>query len=586
MVAVKQPAARFQLALRPASAGAVGSPGLAASLRASLAAALGVPMEVVYVGGVVNMRTGALSRFSTTDDLNTAGNVLDPADALDALLAGTGISGGGGRRRARRAQAAADSDIAITGLAVAADPRAPADAFSVLLTAMAPCSPAPCTDAVAATSAARLLSAVKASVGTPAGAAAALAAPLAALELAQGLPAGACNATLNAATATAVVISMSRTRWSRLLTARNAALVALAALLVLPLLFAVAVYRRRRRLMREAEERLLAGEEPLAPPTACGGRCMDAVELRLFGPRVDRAKVAPAPLPAAPPALSPAPAPSQRFAKQKSPARAAASGGRPPPQRAWEAEQQAAHEGEAEAPTAVHSTAASEPLRSAAYNESEGEEEEEEEEDEEAAAAAEEEARWQVHARRQAALVASRRSRAAAAAAAPHSSASEAEESASGGWASGGSGSDAAAHAVLMHRSAAVHKRSAVHVKGMQRAQEARSLAAAGTHLAGVGPRSEYAAPLVRRGGGLRAGTGAGALRAAGALRMGGIDGGAGGASRLGPASPQQQEQQQRPLQRPVGLNLGQAPKATQLSRLGRAAAQAAQVSRARGEEE
>jgi hypothetical protein len=64
---------------------------------------------------------------------------------------------------------------------------------------------------------------------------------------------------------------------------------------------------------------------------------------------------------------------------------------------------------------------------------------------------------------------------------------------------------------------------------------------------------------------------------------MGGIDGGA--ASRLGPASPQQQEQQQRPLQRPVGLNLGQAPKATQLSRLGRPA-QAARVSRARGEEE
>ena len=101
----------------------------------------------------------------------------------------------------------------------------------------------------------------------------------------------------------------------------------------------------------------------------------------------------------------------------------------------------------------------------------------------------------------------------------------------------------------------------------MQRIRAARAQAAAATSsLAGVGPRSEYAAPLVRRGGGGGSGVRApaSALRAAGALRVGGIDSAAGAAAWIAGAAEQRVVP---PPQRPVGLNL--ATRAARLPRLG-----------------
>jgi len=131
-----------------------------------------------------------------------------------------------------------------------------------------------------------------------------------------------------------------------------------------------------------------------------------------------------------------------------------------------------------------------------------------------------------------------------------------------------------------------VQKRSVVLVKDMAAVQAARSAAAAGTRLAGVGPRSAYAKPFIparspsERGGGgsdgdgraPRAGDraplrpGAGALRAAGALRVGGLDGAA--AARLA-------AQHARPQKAAVGLNLVQVSRAAALPRLAPGAAAA-----------
>jgi hypothetical protein len=162
--------------------------------------------------------------------------------------------------------------------------------------------------------------------------------------------------------------------------------------------------------------------------------------------------------------------------------------------------------------------------------------------------------------RRQAAAAARR----AQAARAPSATPSETE---SGGWASGGP-SDA--NARLVGRSDAVKKRSGAALRGkdMQRVRAARAqAAAAASSLAGVGPRSEYAAPLFRRGGGGGGGgvrAPASALRAAGALRVGGIDSAAGAAAWIAGAAEQRVVP---PPQRPVGLNL--ATRAARLPRLG-----------------
>jgi flagellar hook-basal body complex protein FliE len=77
---------RFGAALEPAAVAAVAEPEFAGALRAACGAALGLPPEAVLIAGVFDVRTGALTAFRSTDDVNVAGNREDAEAVLDALL--------------------------------------------------------------------------------------------------------------------------------------------------------------------------------------------------------------------------------------------------------------------------------------------------------------------------------------------------------------------------------------------------------------------------------------------------------------------------------------------------------------------
>ncbi len=300
-----QPGARLQLTLSPAAAGAAAEPGAAAALRRALAAALGVPHETVLIAGFLNVSTGVLAaRFTVDDAVNTEGNAVELADALD----GRGGGDGGARRaraRARRRRAQASGGAALTstrvpleltGLDLRAKPAAPPLSLSALILALAPCAP-PCGGAAAGAVGAALAARARAALA-PAAARAALAPALAALEEAQGLPPGACDATLNVATVQAVTVARVTVRWSLLAAlggARGAvtALAALAALLLLPPAVVLgALWARRRARARRARVAPEGGDG--TPPHAhARGEKMphvgwaawaDAWEARFFGP--------------------------------------------------------------------------------------------------------------------------------------------------------------------------------------------------------------------------------------------------------------------------------------------------------------
>ncbi len=160
---MQQPAVRFGTALEPAAVAAVAAPELAGALRAAYGAALGLPPEAVLIAGVFDVRTGALTTFLSTDDVNVAGNREDAEAVLDALLGGGGGGGGGGgaaaaprrgRRRAARAlQAAAPNALNVAGLAPKRN--ASSAAVAVFFNALAPCT-LPCGDAQSAAAAAAL----------------------------------------------------------------------------------------------------------------------------------------------------------------------------------------------------------------------------------------------------------------------------------------------------------------------------------------------------------------------------------------------------------------------------------------------
>ncbi len=165
---VQQPAVRFGTVLEPAKVPEVAEPSFAASLRAAYGAALGLPMEAVLVAGVFDVRTGAVTTFLSTDDVNVAGNREDAAAVLDALLGGTPV----GRRRqlqrrdahwrAMQATVSAPNALSISGLA----PRrnTSSSAVAVFFNALAPCAP-PCSDAQNTAAAAALRARVLATGG-------------------------------------------------------------------------------------------------------------------------------------------------------------------------------------------------------------------------------------------------------------------------------------------------------------------------------------------------------------------------------------------------------------------------------------
>jgi hypothetical protein len=169
---VQQPAVRFGTALEPARVPEVVEPSFAASLRGAYGAALGLPIEAVLVAGVFDVRTGAVTTFLSTDDVNVAGNSEDAAAVLDGLLGGA--QAGRRRRRQRRllkedapwralqAPAAAPNALSISGLA----PRrnTSSSAVAVFFNALAPCAP-PCSDAQNAAAAAALRARVLATGG-------------------------------------------------------------------------------------------------------------------------------------------------------------------------------------------------------------------------------------------------------------------------------------------------------------------------------------------------------------------------------------------------------------------------------------
>jgi hypothetical protein len=144
---VLQPAVRFAIAVEPATVAVVAEPSFAGALRAAYGAALALPIEAVLLAGVFDVRSGAVTTFLSTDDVNVAGNSEDAAAVLDALLnGGAAPAGSGGRRRARALQAAPaqPNALSIAGLA----PRRNASSAGVALffNALAPCAP-PCSDA-------------------------------------------------------------------------------------------------------------------------------------------------------------------------------------------------------------------------------------------------------------------------------------------------------------------------------------------------------------------------------------------------------------------------------------------------------
>ncbi len=147
---VQQPAVRFVTVLEPAKVPEVAQPSFAASLRTAYGAALGLPMEAVLVAGVFDVRTGAVTTFLSTDDVNVAGNREDAAAVLDGMLGGA--QAGWRRRRqledarwrALQAPAAAPNALVITGLAPSRNSSS--SAVAVFFNALAPCAP-PCSDA-------------------------------------------------------------------------------------------------------------------------------------------------------------------------------------------------------------------------------------------------------------------------------------------------------------------------------------------------------------------------------------------------------------------------------------------------------
>ncbi len=122
-------------------------PSFAGALRAAYGAALALPIEAVLLAGVFDVRTGAVTTFLSTDDVNVEGNSEDAAAVLDALLnGGVAPAGSGGRRRARALQAAPAQPNALSIVGLAPHRNATSAGVALYFNALAPCAP-PCSDA-------------------------------------------------------------------------------------------------------------------------------------------------------------------------------------------------------------------------------------------------------------------------------------------------------------------------------------------------------------------------------------------------------------------------------------------------------
>jgi len=191
---------RFGAALEPAAVAAVAEPEFAGALRAACGAALGLPPEAVLIAGVFDVRTGALTAFRSTDDVNVAGNREDAGAVADALL-------GGGGRRGRALQASPAAGAAATSAAelsfagLVPKRNASSAAVAVFFNALAPC-PAPCGGAQNAAAASALRANVLATAAD------------AALQVAAVLPPGVAW-TLNAAVVIPFSITRVKTWWQQ-----------------------------------------------------------------------------------------------------------------------------------------------------------------------------------------------------------------------------------------------------------------------------------------------------------------------------------------------------------------------------------
>ena len=164
---MQQPAVRYRLSLDPAALQRVVAPPFAASLRGIYGGALGLPMEAVLLAGVMEVRSGKVTQFLSTDDVNVEGNGADAAQVLASLLSGgVGASGSGGGSQ-RRVQAAATPQpvpnaLNIAGLAPSRN--ASSAAVALFFNAFAPCPP-PCNTAQNGAASRALAAAVAATAG-------------------------------------------------------------------------------------------------------------------------------------------------------------------------------------------------------------------------------------------------------------------------------------------------------------------------------------------------------------------------------------------------------------------------------------
>ena len=227
---IQQPALLFSLKLSPASLAALYTRSVARALREALGLLLGVPAEVVMITGILDPRTNKLTEITSTDAINTMGNIASTDDVANELAKGgdgsaalSGIKSSSSSSGSNNQQRMALRRVATAGIGGGLSPGRTANtsatdlSVAFLAYARVPYAAVDGTDTTATLENALAMKGIldDASAGGGVGLYESLALGLDSLADAQGLPPGSVGAVPAAGTSsTATLVTRTQTDWS------------------------------------------------------------------------------------------------------------------------------------------------------------------------------------------------------------------------------------------------------------------------------------------------------------------------------------------------------------------------------------
>jgi len=87
-IIIGQPIVALNVELSPATAAAVANVTVARALREAFASVMGVPAEAAFLAATLDVASGVVAVFSTSDACNIAGNGAANVSAVEGVLAG------------------------------------------------------------------------------------------------------------------------------------------------------------------------------------------------------------------------------------------------------------------------------------------------------------------------------------------------------------------------------------------------------------------------------------------------------------------------------------------------------------------